>query len=186
MTNTNDFRRYSYQNDPATLISAFTYTRGSQAPKVRPQPEERENEIRVREGKGIKSKTELRADQKKSFLMMLRIIAVALLCFFMVGIVINSFALKNQLTREIASQEIAVANAQSEYISLQAELNSLVSISMIDKYAVEELGMTKVKSNQIQYMDVEAFKAKREQSLSKQRDVDGGLKNLKNKLKGHN
>ena len=67
MTNTNDFRRYSYQNDPATLISAFTYTRGSQAPKVRPQPEERENEIRVREGKGIKSKTELRADQKKSF-----------------------------------------------------------------------------------------------------------------------
>ena len=117
---------------------------------------------------------------------MLRIIAVALLCFFMVGIVINSFALKNQLTREIASQEIAVANAQSEYISLQAELNSLVSISMIDKYAVEELGMTKVKSNQIQYMDVEAFKAKREQSLSKQRDVDGGLKNLKNKLKGHN
>jgi len=186
VTNTNDFRRYSYRNDPATLISAFTYTRGSQAPKVRPQPEERENEIRVREGKGIKSKSVLKAEQKQSSRMMLRITAVAMLCFLMIGIVINSFALKNQLTREIASQEVAVANAQSEYTSLQAELNSLVSISMIDKYAVEELGMTKVKSNQIQYMDVDAFREKREQKLSEQKNVDSGIKNLKNLLKGHN
>lgn len=186
MTNTNDFRRYSYQNDPATLISAFNYTRSSQATKVRPRPEERENEIKVRESVGIKSKAELKKDQKKANLLMLRITAVAMLCFLMIGIVVNSFAVKNQLTREIASQEIAVANAQSEYISLQAELNSLVSISMIDKYAVEELGMTKVKSNQIQYMDVGAFKEKREQSLSKQNEVDSGLKHLKNKIKSHN
>lgn len=186
MTNTNDFRRYSYQNDPATLISAFSYTRGSHAPKVRPQPNERENEIKVLDNKGIKSKAELKTEQKSANLMMLRIAAVALLCFFMIGVVINSFALKNQLTREIASQEIAVANAQSEYISLQAELNSLVSISMIDKYAVEELGMTKVKSNQIQYMDVDAFRENREKSLEKQKNVDSGINNLRNKIKGHN
>ncbi len=183
MTNTNDFRKYSYQNDPATLISAFTYTRGSHAPARQPR-RERERELKVREGKGIKSKTELRADQKQATRSMVRVAAVALIAFVMICLVLNSFALKNQLTREIASREVEVANAQSEYISLQAELNSLVSISMIDKYAVEKLGMTKVKSNQIQYIDVDAFKTKREKELSKQRDVDGGIKNLKSIING--
>ncbi len=183
MTNTNDFRRYSYQNDPATLISAFTYTRGSQAQRVKPQPKPRENEIKIREGKGIKSREQLKKEQKEARGAMVRIAGVALLSFLMIGLVLYSFALKNQLTREIAAQEINVANAQSEYISLEAELNSLVSISMIDKYAVEELGMTKVKSNQIQYMDVAAFRAEREQSL---RDIDSGIKNVKNTIDGNN
>lgn len=186
MTNTSDFRRYSYSNDPSTLISAFSYTRGSQAAKVRPQPKEQENEIKLRESNGIKSKYELKKEQKAASLTMIKIVAVALICFAMIGLVLNSFAYKNKLTREIASQEINIANAQSEYISLQAELNSLVSISMIDKYAVEELGMSKVKSNQIQYINVKEFRSQREKTLSQQKDVDSGVKNLHNKIKGHN
>ncbi|MCR5207621.1 MAG: septum formation initiator family protein [Eubacterium sp.] len=186
MTNTNDFRKYSYSNDPATLISAFTYTRDSRAQKLREQPKTRESEIRIRENNGIKSKSQLKAEQKQANLVAVRIVAVALVFFLVIGFVINSFAYKNQLTREIASTEIDVANAQSEYISLQAELNSLVSVSMIDKYAVEKLGMTKVRSNQIQYMNVDEFKAEREKKLSAQKDVDAGIKNLRNKIKGHN
>ena len=37
MTNTNDFRRYSYSSDPAYLINQFDFSRGSQAPKIKPQ-----------------------------------------------------------------------------------------------------------------------------------------------------
>ncbi len=186
MTNTNDFRRYSYQNDPTTLINSFSYTRGSQAPKVQPQPRERERDLKVRQGKGVKSRAELQSEQKAARAFMLRIAACAVICFLMIGLVINSLAVKNQLTRQIARQETAIANAESEYISLQSQLNALVSISMIDQYAVEKLGMTKVRSNQIQYMDVSEFKAQREKALSEQKNVDAGVKNLQKDLQGHN
>ena len=62
------------------------------------------------------------------------------------------------MTREISSVKTNISNAQSENISLQSELDTMVSISMIDDYAVNKLHMTKMKSNQIQYMDVKQFK----------------------------
>ena len=107
----------------------------------------------------------------------LKITACAVICMLMIGAVLNSLAVKNQLTREIAKKEIAIANAQSEYISLESQLNSLVSISMIDKYAVEELGMTKVRSNQIQYMDVSEFKAEREAALAEAEAAEQAAEN---------
>lgn len=186
MTNTNDFRRYSYQTDPTTLIQSFSYTHGSQAPAVTPRKQERERELKVREGKGVKSRTELLSEQKASRAFVVRIAVCAVVCLAMIGLVINSLAVKNQLTREIARQETAIANAESEYISLQSQLNALVSISMIDQYAVEKLGMTKVKSNQIQYMDVSEYKAQREKALSEQKSVDGGVKNLQQDIQSHN
>ena len=51
--------------------------------------------------------------------------------------------------------------SQSENTRLNSELDSLVSMNMIDQYAVEKLGMTKMKSNQIKYIDVSQYKQKR-------------------------
>ena len=166
MTNTNDFRKYSYATDTNSLISSFNYTRGSQAPKRVPSTQEQERELKLREGGGVKSREQLHKEQRASRALTIKVAAVAVVCLLLIGAVLNSFAVKNQLTREIAKKEIAIANAESEYISLESKLNSLVSMSMIDKYAVEELGMTKVRSNQIQYMDVSEYKAARELSLA--------------------
>lgn len=167
MTNTSDFRRYTYASDTNNLISSFNLTRGSQAPKLRPEVQEPEQELRVRNGKaGIKSRKQLLSEQKAASAKVVRIAACAIICMLMIGAVLNSLAVKNQLTREIAKKEVAIANAQSEYISLESKLNSLVSISMIDKYAVEELGMTKVRSNQIQYMDVNEFITQRDAAIA--------------------
>ena len=178
MTNTNDFRRYSYATDTKTLISAFDVSRGSQAPKLRPEVQPQEQELRVRNGKkGIKSRKQLLVEEKSARTKALKITACAVICMLMIGAVLNSLAVKNQLTREIAKKEIAIANAQSEYISLESQLNSLVSISMIDKYAVEELGMTKVRSNQIQYMDVSEFKAEREAALAEAEAAEQAAEN---------
>jgi cell division protein FtsL len=166
VTNTNDFRRYSYQSDPAYLIDKFDFQRGSQAPKLRPEVKpEQEKTFTVRENKTIKSKAELKREQKLSFSSALKVAVVAVVSFVLIALVINSFSVKNELTRQIETKETEIANAQNEYISLQSELDSLISMSMIDEYAVEELGMVKVKSNQIQYMDVSAYKAQREASL---------------------
>lgn len=182
VTNSNDFRRFSYQSEATALINSFDFARGSSAaPRLRPEPKkEQDGNLKVREGKGLKSKAQLVKEQKLSRAKAIRVISVAVICLAMIAVVIGSFAVKNQLTRQIAVKETEIANAQSEYISLQSELNSLVSMSMIDKYAVEKLGMSKIKSSQIQYMDVEAYKQSRNAALNKQ-SVDSGAKRLEQK-----
>lgn len=165
VTNTNDFRRYSYQYDPAYLISGFDVSRASHAPKLEPQTEQAPR-MKVRENTKVKSPSELRSEQKLAAIKVGKIAGVAVVCLVMIFLVINSFAVKNELTRELASEEIKIANAHSEYVSLQSQLDAMVSISMIDEYAVNELGMTKVKSNQIQYMDVSEYKQAREAQIA--------------------
>ena len=160
MTNTNDFRQYSYQSDTARLISSFNYTRGSHAPKVKPEYDEGyDRKLRATNAKGIKSEAQLRHETRVSRNKAIRVVAVAVLFLAMIGFVLNSFVIKNQLTREITKQEVAIANAQSEYISLQSQLNIMYSVSMVDKYAVNKLKMSKVRQGQIQYMDVAEYKA---------------------------
>ena len=188
MTNANDFRRYStYVSSTSALVNSFDVSRGSArtaaAPDIAPRSrreKERERDLKVRKGVGIKNRNVLIKEQRAARIKAIRISLVAVLCLAMIAVVVNSFAVKNQLTRQIAVQETEIANAQSENISLQSELNSLVSMSMIDKYAVEKLKMTKIKSSQIQYMDVAAFKQKRVDSLNK-KAVDSGAKRLKQK-----
>lgn len=171
MTNTNDFRRYSYQSDTAYLINSFDFSRGSQAPKLRPQEKPAEK-LRVRENERLKSRSELKKEQKSAFRHAARVVGVAVLCLAMICLVLHSLALKNELTKEISAKQTEIANAQSEFISLQSELNSLVSMSMIDKYAVEELGMTKMKSNQIQYVNVEEYKEQHKKAAQKKKAAE--------------
>lgn len=166
MTNTGDFRRYSYASDASYALEAFNARRSNQATApAQPKPQER---FTVHENTVVKSKSELKAEQKKAFKQMMQIIAVAVISLAMVGVVIGSFAIKNELTKELASVQTDISNAQSDCISLESQLNSLVSMSMIEQYAVEELGMTKVKSNQVIYIDVEQYKLDRQATLEAQ------------------
>jgi cell division protein FtsL len=186
VTNTNDFRRYSYQSDTAYLIDSFDFSRGSQAPKLRPQDKPAEK-LKVRENQQLKSRSELKREQKNAFAKAVRIAAVAVISLVMIALVLHSMALKNELTREITAKQTSIANAESEYISLQSELNSLVSMSMIDKYAVEELGMTKMRSNQIQYMNVDAYKTARQKAAEKKKAAaEKKAQQQATKTKGHN
>ena len=164
MTNTNDFRRYSYRNDTSYLIGSFDISRGSQAPKIRPESAP-ERELKVHENKKVKSKSQIKAEQRIAFNKAVRIAVIAVVCLSMVGLLLNSMATKNELTREISQKQTQIANAKSENISLQSELDAMVSVSMIDEYAVDKLGMSKVKSNQIQYMDVNQYNLPFQQTL---------------------
>ena len=166
MTNTGDFRRYSYAADASYAVQAFNMQRSNQATApAQPKPRER---FTVHENTVVKSKSQLKAEQKSSFRQMLQIMAVAVISLAIVGIVIGSFAMKNELTKELAAVERDISNAQSDCVSLQSQLDSLVSMSMIEQYAVEQLGMTKVKSNQVLYIDVEQYKVDRQATLQAQ------------------
>lgn len=155
MTNTGDFRRYSYSTDASYALKAFDLQRSSAAPAYTP---EKKRDLKVRENKGRKSKSQLRYEENASRALGFRIFAVACLSFIMLAGILGINAKKNELIHEISSLETQLAISQSEGTRLSSELDALVSVSMIDSYAVEKLGMTKVKSNQIRYIDVNEYK----------------------------
>ena len=72
----------------------------------------------------------------------------------MLGGVLFTFAQKNKLNHEVASINRQISEAQSE---LNSQLDALVSVEMIDQYAVEKLGMSKMQSGQMRYVDVDAY-----------------------------
>lgn len=158
MTNNGDFRRYSYNSDASYAVQAFNLSRSSAAPAYAPQ---RQRELKVRENAKRKSRTQLLKEQRAAFAKAVVIFMVALLVIAMFFAMLHTNATKNELNHEISNLETQLAIAQSENTRINSELNALVSMSMIDQYAVDKLGMTKVHSNQIRYIDVSQYKEER-------------------------
>lgn len=170
MTNTGDFRRYSYSADASYAIRAFDVQRSSAAPAYAPTTApSRRKPLRVRENNKASKKSiaQLRKEQRLAFSKIVKISTVAGLCLVMLFGVLFMNAQKNELTYEISSLKSDIAVAESENTRLSSELDSLVSMDVIDKYAVEQLGMTKMKSNQIIYIDVSQYKEKRAAAAQK-------------------
>lgn len=159
MTNTGDFRRYSYGSDAAYALQAFDVSRSSAAPAYSPQ---RKRELKVRENAARKSKAQLIKEQKAASVKIAVIMGVAVAVIAMFFGMLYTNAVKNELNHEIASLETQLSVAESEHTRISSGLNALVSVSMIDQYAVEKLGMTKVQSNQIRYIDVSQYTEERQ------------------------
>lgn len=155
MTNTGDFRRYSYAGDASYAVAAFNLSRSSAAPAYKPQPK---RDLKVKERNKWKNRTQLLAEQKLGFKRAVVIAVTAMLSIAMLFSVLHTYAKKNELTHEISNLETQLSIAESENTRINSELDALVSMSMIDRYAVEELGMSKVQSNQIVYVDVSQYK----------------------------
>lgn len=168
MTNSNDFRRYSYQYDTSYMIKDFNLSRSSAAPKHTETPSDGKK-LKLRENKSVKSSEQILKDERLGFKNAIVLLTVAAVIIAFVGFTIHSFALKNELTREVSSIETKISYAQSENISLNSRLDTMVSIGTIDEYAVNELHMTKLKPSQIQYIDVQKYKAERMEKIKNER-----------------
>lgn len=161
MTNTNDFRRYSYQYDAAYAVDAFNLSRSSAVSKTAEPSRERKRGLKIAPNTKKKSRAQLVSEQKAGFkkALSIAVVTAAVMCMFFA--VVFTFVQKNELNREIAGLKSDIALAQSENISLNAELEAMVSVSQIDTYAVEKLGMTRLDSNQIKYVDTAKTKQER-------------------------
>lgn len=169
MTNTNDFRKYSYQSDTAYLLQGFNVSRSSAVPKEKPVEKPKEG-LRVLENEKrrvFKSTREIKAEAKAVGLRAFICIVVAISVVAMFGVTLRSYAMKNELTREISSLQTQISNAQSENISLQSQLDAMVSIGTIEDYAVNKLHMSKMNSSMVQYVDVDQYKQERMAMIAK-------------------
>lgn len=172
MTNSNDFRRYSYAADyeTANAVHAFSQTRSSAAPKYAPEPPKpkRERLFSINTNTKRKSNRQLVAEQRYALRQIIVIVTALSVTAAMFFAMLHMYALKNEYVRQIALTQTEISREESQYICTSAKLESLVTIEQIEDYAVNNLGMVKLQTNQKNYIDVEGYRADRVAQLREQ------------------
>ncbi len=173
MTNTNDFRRYSYLTDieTANAVNAFSLTRSSAAPKYEPEPTgvRKKKPLRVKStNEALKSREELLAEQRRAARQVISVLIILGLAVSMFFGMLFTYVKKNEYTREIAALKTELSREINQNICTNAELDALVSFEQIEDYAENKLGMVKLQSKQIRYIDVEEYKQQREAAQEQQ------------------
>ena len=79
-----------------------------------------------------------------------------------------TYAVKNEYTRQIANLKTELSREVNQNICTNAELEALVTIEQIEDYAVNKLGMVKLQSDQVRYIDVEKYKSARTAAMNEQ------------------
>lgn len=81
-------------------------------------------------------------------------IIVITACTMLFGIVfLNSKATISELATKISEQEATYAQAQSENVRLQANLDNMVTLNKVDEAATQKLGLQKTQKTQVKYID---------------------------------
>lgn len=111
----------------------------------------------MHENTRLKSEQQLHAEGRMAAKQAAILVVSVLVTLGMLGGVLFTFAQKNKLNHEVASINRQISEAQSESTRLNSQLDALVSVEMIDQYAVEKLGMSKMQSGQMRYVDVDAY-----------------------------
>ena len=83
-------------------------------------------------------------------IMLIAILAVALL-----GTVIYSLDRRNTMYSRVSALTEELTYAQAENVRLQTELESKISAKNVEEYAENVLGMTKMDSSQIKYIEIQ-------------------------------
>lgn len=172
MTNSNDFRRYSYaaEYETKSAVNAFSQTRSSAAHKYAPAPPKtkREKLFSVNTNTKLKDKRQLVAEQRHAFAQAAVTISVLAVTAVMFFAMLHTYALKNEYVRQIAVTKTEISREENQYICTSAKLESLVTIEQIEDYAVNQLGMVKLQANQKNYIDVDGYRKERVERLREQ------------------
>ncbi len=100
------------------------------------------------------TKNEMRQQEMAGLKKSLRVFAFVLAMFTIISMQVVAGAKNYSLDREIQKVEQLLAVEQAENIRLSSTLNGITGIAVIDSYATEVLGMTKVENYQIECIDL--------------------------------
>lgn len=82
------------------------------------------------------------------------LVFVFIFIFAMIAMQIYPNVQSNELLKQINSAKAEIKIAEAENIRLNSELNSITSIAKIDSYATDILGMNRVESYQVKYINL--------------------------------
>lgn len=131
-------------------IEHFEIGASNAAPALNPSKEVKSNIKKLEP----RSDEELRAEEMKALKKSVALLCFVLVIFGIVALQISAGAKNYRLMREIQTAQAALNIAQSENVRLNSELNGITSIAIIDSYATEVLGMSKVENYQIECIDM--------------------------------
>lgn len=119
-------------------------------------PEIREKERKSPKLKKVapKTKEQLRAEEMHGLKKSVALLCFVLALFGIISMQISAGAKNYELMREIQKVEAELEIANSENIRLNSTLNGITGIAIIDSYATDVLGMTKVENYQIKCIDL--------------------------------
>lgn len=84
----------------------------------------------------------------------LKLVAV-IAVFFTALLVVTYFnAMSDDVARMVVDQESALTSAKADNVLLQNKLDTVANIGYVEKYATENLGMTKLTPNQKEYLSM--------------------------------
>ncbi len=136
-------KRTSYERNAARKIDT--------APKRR-QAEKKPDMKLVKRPK--KSYARTREEMKRANLHTAKIIAISLVLLVMMSALLYGRMKADELDRQIQSKKNELSVAQSENVRLSMKLDSMISLKNVEDYAQNNLGMVKMESHQIEYIDL--------------------------------
>ena len=139
---------YARATDYSFDMFETRYERSNAAPK---REEKKRPQLEVVEPAPQK---ERRRQAVSSARISFRIVVAAVLMLAVLCLQISAGAKRYELSREIAKVESEIKVAKSENVRLTAVLSGYTSISKIDDYAQNILGMTKLEGYQVEYIDL--------------------------------
>lgn len=83
------------------------------------------------------------------------IVLIAILAAALLGTVIYSLDRRNTMYSRVSALTEELTYAQAENVRLQTELESKISAKNVEEYAENVLGMTKMDSSQIKYIEIQ-------------------------------
>lgn len=136
-------RQSSYERNAARQLSAV--------PKPKKAPPKPKLEV-VRAPR--RTASQARNEMHRSALQTAKILSVALLLITMLATLLYGRLKADELEREISNVNTKLEAAQSENVRLNMQIESVISLKNVEDYAQSQLGMVKMESNQIEYIDL--------------------------------
>lgn len=101
-----------------------------------------------------RTKEDLKQQEAAGLKSSIRVFAFVMAMFVIISMQIVAGSKNYSLDREIQKVEQLLAVEEAENIRLASALNGITGIAVIDNYATEVLGMTKVENYQIECIDL--------------------------------
>ena len=110
------------------------------------------NEIATRKKKSSLRMIENR--RKAKVVAPVKVILASAVALVISVIMIYSQVVLTELTSEVSFYENQIVDLDTEYVRLQSELESITSIKTLEEAAETKLGLTKIDSSQVEYVNL--------------------------------
>lgn len=119
----------------------------------KPQKEKQNKDVGAHKGEEKITHKRLKR-RKNNFLNIALSVVLAVVVVLVVGLIIHGQVQLTELNQKISAAQSDLEEQQSLYTQLEMKVDASISTSVVEKYAREKLGMTKVSNSQKEFISL--------------------------------